>query len=62
MPVFIGVLGWFESILQGVVISWTWRRNIGGREITAVTIVTVLNAPQFSLRSISIYLYNIVYI
>ena len=35
MPVFIGVLGWFESILQGAVISWTWRRNIGGREITA---------------------------
>ena len=35
MPAISGVLGGFESILQGAVISWTWRRNIGGREVTA---------------------------
>ena len=62
MPVFIGVLGGFESILQRDVMSWAGSSIIVGREITAVTIVTVLNSPQFSLRSISIYLYNIVYI
>ena len=54
MTAISGVLGGFESILQSAVLSWAERSNIGGREITAVTIVTVLNAPHFHF---DLYLY-----
>ena len=66
MPAISGVLGGFESILQmqyyrgqRAVLSWAERSNIGGREITAVTIVTVLNSLHFHL---DLYLYSIIYI
>ena len=54
MPVFSGMLGGFESILQSAVLSWVESSIIVGREITAVTIVTVLNAPHFHF---DLYLY-----
>ena len=49
-----GGVGRVESILQSAVLSWAESSNIVGREITAVTIVTVLNAPHFHF---DLYLY-----
>ena len=69
MPAISGVLGGFESILQRGVMSWAGRRNIVGKEASyrrqgdyGCDNCDSFKRATFPLRSISIYLYSIIYI